>query len=261
MYRIDIACTRWKSFTVYTPKFYDVYAVDYIGKDKRLWDYVVIRHWTTKLLYAHTKTDLNVWDKLWKNSIVWKINKSWISTWYHLHLELWKWNDNVTLQYLYWSEYKTNPKSWNLRVQRWLVSDKEINQIILWAVAKFEGLRLTSYLDGPHWRYSIGYGTKSYKWEVITKAEADKRARTVIQNIRKKYWLNEYTIDVQKAVVSFVYNIGSINSKQQRLLKNWNYCALGNSFTEYNKMTINWEKKIAWWLVKRRAFERSLLCN
>lgn len=51
-------------------------------------------------------------------------------------------------------------------------------------ITKFEWLRLEAYFD---WyannsnRWSIWYGTKSYKWEVITKEEAIKRKMAVIE--------------------------------------------------------------------------------
>lgn len=68
-------------------------------------------------------------------------------------------------------------------------------------------------------------------------------------------------LNYQKAIVSYVYNIWSMNNKQQRLLNNGNYCALWNDYNKYIYITINWEKQIAWWLVKRRQAERNLLCN
>jgi GH24 family phage-related lysozyme (muramidase) len=116
---------------------------------------------------------------------------------------------------------------------------------------------LKAYWDFKQW--SIWYGTPSYKWEVITSDEADKRWRQRIQSIRDKYNLQDYSIDVQKAVVSFAYNIWSLNKKQVNLLKNEYYRALWNDFIQYNKITIDWEKVIAWWLVKRRQAEFNLL--
>jgi GH24 family phage-related lysozyme (muramidase) len=61
---------------------------------------------------------------------------------------------------------------------------------------------------------------------VITKEEAEKRARQRIQSIRERYSLSHLEINKQKAIVSFVYNIGSLTQKQQWLLNNEYYRAL-----------------------------------
>lgn len=257
MFAYDIACEAGKSFKVYTPNYFDKYEVEKIGYDKRLWDYLVLKHGDFRFVYWHTFTELKVWDRLWKNQIVWKINKSWMSTGYHLHLELWKRNSNIKFSHLQWKEIVASNKSDELRSQRWWITDKEINTEILAFIWSFEWKHLKAYWDFKQW--SIWYGTPSYKWEVITSQEADKRARQRIQSIRDRYSLQEHPIHIQKAVVSFVYNLWSLTQKQKALLDWEYYRALGNNFTQYNKITIDWEKVIAWWLVKRRQAEFNLL--
>jgi len=257
MFAFDIACERWKTFKVYTPNYFDKYEVEKVWNDERLWDYVVLRHGDFRFVYWHTFTELKVWDRLWKNQIVGDINKSWMSTGYHLHIELWKRNSNIKWEHLYGKDIESSNKSNELRVQRNWISDKEINQEILDFLWNFEWEHLIAYWDFKQW--SIWYGTPSYKWEVITSEEAEKRWRQRIQSIRDRYNLQDYSIDTQKAVVSFVYNIWSLNQKQVNLLKNEYYRALWNDFLQYNKITIDWEKEIAWWLVKRRQAEFNLL--
>lgn len=253
MYAIDIACERWESFIVYTPNYFDKYEIEYIGIDKRLWNFIILRSWDYRFIYWHTETKLNIWDRLWKKQILGKTNISWMSENYHLHIELWKNDKNINWHKLNWWELEINPKSFDLRLQRWLVSEQEINQEILNFIALFEWCHLESYFDINH--FSIWYGTKSYKWEKITQEEADKRARQVIQNIRDKYWLKDYSLDIQKALVSFVYNIWSLPDKMIWLLKNNYITALSNEILKYTKC---WDKEL-WGLIKRRYAEFNLL--
>lgn len=105
--------------------------------------------------------------------------------------------------------------------------------------------------------YSIWYWTYSFKWEKITKQEADKRAKEVIHNIRTKYNLSKLNINKQKAIVSYIYNIWSLNSKQLWLLNNWYNKALANNLLLYTYA--NW-KQLSW-LIKRRQSEFYLLNN
>lgn len=265
MYAIDIACVRWQSFKVFTPDYFDRYVIEYIGKDKRLWNFIILKHGEYRFVYGHTQTDKNVWDRLWKHQVLWTTDKSGISQNYHLHIELWRNTNNINWHKLTWWELLINPKSFDLRFQRWLVTGQEVNQLILEFIWNFEWFRTEAYPDwlNPDWtiRYSIWKWTKSFKWETITKEEADKRSRQVIQNIKTKYNLFDLDLNKQKAIVSFVYNIWSLTKQQQWLLNNGYYCALWNDMSNYINITIDWEKVIAWWLVKRRQAERNLLCN
>lgn len=116
-------------------------------------------------------------------------------------------------------------------------------------------MHLIAYWDYKQW--SIWAWTPSYKWETITKEEAEARARIRIQSIRDRYKLWNLDIEYQKAIVSFVYNIWSLTPNQQWLLNNNYYCALWNNFTLF---TYAWWKQLRW-LVNRRWSERNLLCN
>jgi GH24 family phage-related lysozyme (muramidase) len=122
-------------------------------------------------------------------------------------------------------------------------------------VKSFEWLRLTAYWDVT--RRSIWYWTKSYRGETITEEEAKKRKVEVIQRDIARYWLENKPLNVKKAVISFVYNLGSLNSYQIKLLKDNNYCRLGDTLLVYNTAG----GKYLEWLNKRRQQERRLLCD
>jgi len=90
-------------------------------------------------------------------------------------------------------------------------SSKEVKQGLKQAVeftANFEWLRLKAYYD---WyannsnRYSIWYGTKSYKGEVITKQEAIKRKMAVIEPIYNSL-PNCFNDNQKTALTSYMYN-------------------------------------------------------
>ena len=258
MFAYDIACIRWKSFEVKTPNYFDKYVIDHIWYDGRLWNFIIIKHWEYRITYAHTITKLKVWDRLKNNEIIWTINKSGISENYHLHIELWKRYSNIKFQELSWWELIANSKSLNLRIQRDIESDIEVNEKILEFISRYEWLRLKSYFDIKH--YSIWYWSKAkYRWEIITKEKAEKRARTDIEAIRKRYDLKANKIEIQTAVVSYVYNIWSLTDKQIRLLQNKYYKALWNDFKLYNWYYKEGKKIILGWLKKRRNAESILL--
>lgn len=62
-------------------------------------------------------------------------------------------------------------------------------------------------------------------------------------------------MDKQKAIVDYIYNIWSLNSKQKWLLNNWYDKALANNFLLYTYA--GW-KQLSW-LIKRRHSEFNLL--
>lgn len=264
MYAYDIACIKWQSFSVYTPKYFDIYVIEKVWYDSRLWDYVILKHWEYRFVYWHTKTNIKEWTLLKPYTYIWDINKSGMSENYHLHIELWKWNDNIKFEFIYGKWLYINDKSFDLRNQRWLVSDKEINDITFDFISHHEWFRLNAYEDwlNSDWsiRYSICYWTKSYKWAKETEANCKKYLRLQIQSIAERYELRQYPINVQVAVTSFVYNIWSLTKNQQSLLKQGYYKALGNSFKQFVYFTNSkWEKSKALWLVKRREAEFILL--
>ncbi len=90
-------------------------------------------------------------------------------------------------------------------------SSKEVKQGLKQAVeftANFEWLRLKAYFD---WyannsnRWSICYGTKSYKWETATKEECKKRKMAVITPIYNSI-PNCFNDSQKTALTSYMYN-------------------------------------------------------
>ena len=72
-----------------------------------------------------------------------------------------------------------------------------------------EGLRLTAYWDRKQW--SIGYGTKSRKGEVIDEAEAERRLLANVRYFEKcvhKYITVPLLQPEFDALVSWTYNVG-----------------------------------------------------
>jgi GH24 family phage-related lysozyme (muramidase) len=260
MYATDIACSKWKSFKVKAPIYNKKYIVEKISYDNRLWDYIILRDKDIKFLFAHTKSNLKVNDTVKSKQEIWYTNLSWMSENYHTHLELWKWDNNISLENFIKGNIIINPKSKKLREQRWWEKKRIIwpvkTQEILRHLSDWEWLHLSSYKDGPT-RYSIWYWTKSHKGEVITKSEANHRWRKVIWHIVEKYKINNIDLNKQKAIVSYVFNIWSLSKQQKQLLNNKMYCWLGNNFIKY--IHSNW--KVLRWLVKRRNNEKELLCS
>ena len=88
MYAIDIVWD-WNS---YFPDRYKEYFVVHIGKDERLWDYIIIRHDKERWVYWHTQTTRQAGDSIhtekdWK--VLGQYNTSWMSQWPHYHIERW----------------------------------------------------------------------------------------------------------------------------------------------------------------------------
>lgn len=262
----DLACVRGKSFNVYTPTFRKEWTIKYIGKDKYIWNYVTIGNWDLSLVYGHTQTPFKVGYKLGNSKLLGTTDLSWTTQNYHLHLEMWAGNDNINFKkYTSWLGITKNQASFILRMQRGWVYDKEINQIIFDDMIKpSEWFSWTTYWDIKQW--TNWWGTKAmHRWETINKKEANKRGRIEVQRIRTLYKLDNHPLLAQKAVVSFVYNLGSLTNDQQWLLSNKYYSALWNDFKLYNwiyvinKKTGEKEKKVLGGLVKRRGEEDRLL--
>jgi len=257
MYAYDIACEVWKSFKVYSPIIKDIYVVEHIWFDSKLGDYIILKHWELRFVYWHTLSNLKVGTALKSGQEIWYTNKTWVSQNYHLHIELWKWKENISWKYIKWEWLHINPKSLTLREQRWFVSDAEINTMVFEFISapSREWFSLKAYQDwtNPDWsiRYSIGYWTKSYAWEVITKEEAIKRSRVKIQEIRTRYQLSKQPINVQIWLTSFIYDIWSLSPEQIRFLNNGYYKALVNDMQLYVN---SWGEKLLG-LVNRRNDE------
>ena len=263
MYAIDYAC--WgKPFEVKSPMYFPYYTVFKIGKDKRLWNYIILQNWDLKFLYWHTKGNLLEWDLILSWTKIWDTVLTWITTGYHFHLELWKGNKNIKLSYLDdWIEIINN-KSSLLIIQREVKNKLKFSEIletpnndnkikVLNFIKDFEWIHLKSYWDSK--RYSIWMWTPSYEGEIITKEEAEKRALEHINWLTNKYKLDKYWVNNQIALTSFVYNIWNLPKKISLLLEQKNIPLVKKEILKYNK--VKW--KVSKGVNKRRIAETGLV--
>lgn len=97
---IDIACVKDELFWVFAPRTHEEYEVAYIGTDKRLWTYTVLKNGDTRYIYGHTDNGLasiDKNDKVKSWQLIGFTNLSWISTNYHVHVEKWIGKNNVSM--------------------------------------------------------------------------------------------------------------------------------------------------------------------
>mgnify|MGYP003650546792 CR=1 FL=1 len=114
--------------------------------------------------------------------------------------------------------------------------------------SNFEGLRLQAYFD---WaangsdRWSIWYGTKSYKGEIITKQEAIKRKMSIINPIYNSLpaCFNE---NQKTALTSYIYNTGWNQLNLKYYIQNCRF-----KDVNYIMQVYGWNKE----LIKRRKSE------
>jgi GH24 family phage-related lysozyme (muramidase) len=115
-------------------------------------------------------------------------------------------------------------------------------------IKKWEGYAEHSYRD-TSWRYSIGYGSRSYQWETITEQWATNRLRGTVRQVlsRVKKDFPDASDSQLVALVSVAFNC---HSWIQKLKKHW---------IAYHKTP--WFCQLEWYdgLRKRRESERLLL--
>ena len=133
-------------------------------------------------------------------------------------------------------------------------------------IKKFEGLRLTAYLDSAG-VWTIGYGhtgSDVHEGLEITKEAAGFlletdfawATRTVRRSVRVSL-----TQEQRAALISLTFNIGSAGFKRStllRLLNAGNYEGAADSFLMWNKITVDGKKTISPGLRNRRERERFL---
>lgn len=100
----DIACEKWKAFDVSVPDYGANWIVEKIGYWNNLWNFIIIKSNTLRVVYGHTKPIdwLKEWDIVKKTFTIGKTNLSWASTGMHLHLEIWEGTDIVSRE-RFWS--------------------------------------------------------------------------------------------------------------------------------------------------------------
>lgn len=88
-----------------------------------------------------------------------------------------------------WKDAKNTPSPLKNDWEHPLVKQSSARVLALEMIRKYEWLRLTAYWD--HLGYSIGYGSRSFSGETITKKEAERRLQTIVDKlitrIRKDY--------------------------------------------------------------------------
>ena len=122
-------------------------------------------------------------------------------------------------------------------------------------ILRFEWLHTTSYWDVRRW--SIGCGTYSYQWEVITREEAINRCKTRIDDKRRQYDLYKHPDHIEIALLSFEHNLWKMPHAYKWYLENWHKNALGNLMKQYTYA--GWEFMRG--LYNRRVAEVDILTN
>lgn len=256
MYAMDIACTRWENFKVYSPLWKNKYLVVKKSYDSRLGNYIVLKHWEYTFVFAHIESNLKVGERINWGIEIWKTNISWISQNYHLHFELWKNDYNISYKEMLGENTRYNmEKTFDLRYQRnWDLKIEETAKFI----TDFEGFIKCAKWD---WKqYSNWFSTKArYAWECISESEAIQRKMIYVKNtlreIYTKHFLKYHNQRI--ALASAMYNLWNYspiievkNLKSEKSIK--------KHFNKFIFATIDWEKKKLWWLIKRRELEALL---
>lgn len=121
-------------------------------------------------------------------------------------------------------------------------------------IKTFEWVRLKAYYDHTQW--SIWFGTKSHKWEVITNTEAHNRMLKHLSSIFNIVDNNKCFNDNQKiALTSYIFNTGRY---AMNINKHINKCNIKD--IKYI-MSVYWYSsngKRLQWLVNRRRAELEL---
>ena len=124
-----------------------------------------------------------------------------------------------------------------------------------------DGFHEEAYWDYGQW--SIGYGTKSFKGETITKAGADKRLSEELAVAAKGVNRYDNTYKWQpherEALTSFAYNVGSINELTANGTRSRG--EISAKMLEYKKATVNGKKVTLKGLENRRKAEQNVFLN
>lgn len=126
VYATDIACTKWESSRIYVTGHDKEYKVHYNWFLKwGTWNTVILKSWNKSYLYGHTDSELKVGDTVYPKDFIWATDKSWVTTNYHLHFEMWDWENNVS------KKWEINPKSKDLHDKRWNIEKKSITDFLV----------------------------------------------------------------------------------------------------------------------------------
>lgn len=118
IYAIDMACEVWEAFKVKVPNTFRQFTVDFVWKDKILWDYIVIKNENTRYVFWHTKAIDSIVEgkKVESGDILGVTNMSWVTKGIHVHTEKWIWEQNVSMtgpEVNEFSEKVCNQRNWS----------------------------------------------------------------------------------------------------------------------------------------------------
>lgn len=179
-------CIKWESIEVHVPMYWEDWIIEKVWFWNNLWNFMILKEVSSdlRIVFWHTETRLKEWGRVKKWWIIGKTNISWASTWMHLHVELWKW-ENIVSKHVFWSSEFTSTPEWQLAQHRsWKFTDESKNSIVDF-VKKYEcphGPILKAYFD--YSGFSIGCWTPSKEWEVITEKEALDRLDMWMQSVQ-----------------------------------------------------------------------------
>lgn len=201
----DIACEKWVAFEVKSPWNY---IIEKVWFGYNIWNFIIAKRFNdnVRIVLWHTETSLKEGHILKEGDIIGKTNLSWESTWMHVHIEVWEGYKNVSREILLDKEYRSEDWSKLLSHRQW---DFGQHQKLYDDVKELEcknWFALKSYWD--YAQYSIGCGTKSFKDEQISEAEAYVRFKAevdrryaIVENTYKDYSFNQ-----KIALTSLLYN-------------------------------------------------------
>lgn len=128
------------------------------------------------------------------------------------------------------------------------INDKEIITMATEIITKYEWFTPTAYLDTSG-RYSIGYGTRSHEWEIITYQEWKARMQAIIRQSLKKI-KKDFPYANEKEYIALLSLFYNCHGWYKKVLMNW-----------YDAWLEKWFCELPWFsgLTKRRNEEKYLL--
>lgn len=111
MYAIDIGCW-WGSYDVPAPNIKPFYEVQFVGEDKYLGTYIIIKHGDERWIYGHTQTSRLAGERIEAGDILGQSNDTGYADGIHTHIEYWKATKNIS------EVWEANDKSDKLCDQR-----------------------------------------------------------------------------------------------------------------------------------------------
>jgi len=111
--------------------------------------------------------------------------------------------------------------------------DSEVIQEAMKFLKKYEWMRTLAYFDHKQW--SVCYWTKSYKWEIVSKENCDKRleARVKTELLRINRLADNLAWNKKVALISFMYNTG-YNYKILNYARRWDDKSVIFLVSQYN---------------------------